>query len=220
MTSEPERAARPPTARALNREAGHHAIAADPRELHAAAAAGERSWRDFPYYALRFGERGERFTRSDSAWLAALPAESAERLCEQVAWLGRVLASRGMPQRLLELHLRVLAEELTRAVPERAAAYAKLGTAADRLADARSVHVPDELLRELGREFDAEADAAWVARLPGSGELLASAVADERQGIWRAVESLAPWFADERRFPPRWIQAVESTLRRARARAR
>jgi hypothetical protein len=220
MASESHRAPQVPTARDLNPEAGHHGIATDPRELRAADAAGERSWRRFPYYALRFGERGERFTRSDSAWLATLPTESEERVCEQAAWLGRVLASRGMPQRLLELHLRVLGEELTLAVPERAAAYAKLVTAADQLAAARSTHVPDELLRDVSREFEEAADEEWVRRLPASGEILVCAVADERQGIWRAVESLAPWFTDAARFPPRWIQAVEATLRRARDLAR
>ena len=30
------------------------------------------TYRIFPYYAWRYGERGQRFTQSDSAWLAHL----------------------------------------------------------------------------------------------------------------------------------------------------
>lgn len=57
------------SARTLNPEAGEHAISADPGEQAAAEAATRLSWREFPYYAKRYGERGWRFSLSDSGWL-------------------------------------------------------------------------------------------------------------------------------------------------------
>ncbi|HEY1011536.1 MAG TPA: biliverdin-producing heme oxygenase, partial [Herpetosiphonaceae bacterium] len=54
-----ERAPADPLA-ALNPEAGAHAIPGDLREIEAALRAGARSWADCPYYAMRYGERGER----------------------------------------------------------------------------------------------------------------------------------------------------------------
>jgi hypothetical protein len=205
------------TAAVVNPDAGAHRITADPRELEAARAAGERTWTCYPYYAWRYGERGRRFTLSDSAWIATLAQEPDGRVAEQVAWLGVVLASRGMPRRLLEVHLGALAEELTRAVPDRAAAFAKLGRAGAALADARRGHLDDAALAELSSRFDEEAGSEWSARLPRSGEILASAVADERGGIGAAVTSLEPWFAAPERFPPRFVAAVTGTLAAARA---
>jgi heme oxygenase len=90
---------------ALNPDAGTHPIPNDVREVHAALLAGERSREAWPYYEARYGERGLRFTRSDSAWLVTLLREGVEVAARQIAWLGRVLAARGMPRYLLELHL-------------------------------------------------------------------------------------------------------------------
>ncbi len=46
------------SARTINPEAGEHAIAATAAEQAAAEAATRLSWRDFPYYLKRYGERG------------------------------------------------------------------------------------------------------------------------------------------------------------------
>ncbi len=84
--------------RTLNPAAGSHAIPQDARELQAALRAGERTWRKFPYYEWRYGERGQQFTRSDSGWLVTLSSHESVVVNQQIRWLGRVLASRGMPQ--------------------------------------------------------------------------------------------------------------------------
>src|ERR671938_675891 len=61
------------TANALNADAGSHAVTADPLELAAIERAAERSWAAWPYMERWYGERGRRFTRSDSGWIAILP---------------------------------------------------------------------------------------------------------------------------------------------------
>ncbi|HET9598748.1 MAG TPA: hypothetical protein VFP65_24450 [Anaeromyxobacteraceae bacterium] len=216
MPTESSDHASPRLARELNPEAGTHAVTSDPRELAAAHAANVRSLDAFPYYELRFGERGRRFGESDGAWLAALSREPSEHVASQVAWLGQVLSARGMPRRLLEIHLAFLAEELGRAAPERAPEHARLGEAASRLAAARAAHVDDAALAGLRAAFDAAAGDPWRGRLRGMGEILGSAVADERCGLARAVTSVLGWFHEPGRFPAELVAAVDATVDRAR----
>jgi heme oxygenase len=202
--------------RVLNPEAGSHPIPDDPREIQAALRAGEHTWRTFPYYEQRYGARGEQFTRSDSAWLVTLARHEAAVVEQQIRWLAEVLASRGMPSWLLELHLGALCEELAAAVPERAEAYERLRAAAAALRAARERFVDAEALARSIAAFDARVRGEWSRRLPRTGGLLAAAVADEKNGIVQAVPSLESWMTDAARFPSDWIDAVRVTLREAR----
>ncbi len=204
---------------ALNPEAGRHAIPSDPREVQAALRAGEHSWRRFPYFAWRYGERGRRFTRSDSAWLVTLAEHEQELVDRQVLWLGALLAARGMPRWLLQAHLEALHEELARTVPERAPAYARLLQAAGMLHTLRRRRVSDETFEALAAAFDRRVGAAWASCLPEGGRLVVAAVADERDGIERALASVQDWLADPARFPAAWIDAVRWISHEARARA-
>lgn len=108
----PEPAESAPATAVINVEAGSHAVVTEPRLLVASVMAGLRCWRAYPYFEARYGDRGRRFSSSDSAWLATLVEESEIVVAGQVDWLGRVLASRGMPTQLLEVHLGLLHEEL------------------------------------------------------------------------------------------------------------
>lgn len=202
--------------RVLNPEAGTHPLPTDPRELQAALRAGEQSWRQFPYYEWRYGQRGAQFTRSDSAWLVTLSDHPSVIVEQQVLWLGRVLAARGMPQWLLERHLELLHQELVAAVPEKAAAYERLQLAALRLREMRRQHIDDDLFQSLIAEFDQQVGDEWSTRLPATGGLLAAAVADERAGIVQAVTSIESWMTEPTRFPDVWIEAVRSTISKAR----
>lgn len=56
--------------------------------------------------------------------------------------------------------------------------------------------------------------------MPGIGELLVAAVADEKAGIKNAVESIEGWMTDAARFPQTWIDAVRITIRKGRELAR
>lgn len=200
----------------INPEAGRHAVTADPREREAAIRAGDRCWARHPYFDQRYGERGRRFTRSDGAWQATLVHYEPARISQQVKWLGRVLAARGMPGVLLEEHLEILADELTAAIPTGKSAYDKLRTAAAELRTARHRHLKDDQLEALDTEFDRTADPEWSVRLPHTGRLLACAVCDEREGSPLAVKSLHSWLTDPRRFPLTWVTAVDATIAQAR----
>lgn len=200
----------------INPDAGNHPAPADPRELDAALRAAERIWRDIPYFAQRYGERGQRFGRSDSAWLASLAALEQAQVAGQVSWLAGVLAARGMPSMLLAAQLEVLVEELDSAVPEQRDAYAALRWAAAALHEARRVRIADERLDALAERFDAGADEHWRARLPRTGALLGCAVADEHTGYVGAVQSLSMWLSDAQRFSPQWVAQVQRTLHEAR----
>ncbi|MBL0264044.1 MAG: hypothetical protein IPQ05_09235 [Leptospiraceae bacterium] len=103
----------------INPEAGKHNIPEDKLEIEAAFRAGITTWEEFPYYAWRYGLRGKQYTRSDSVWLVTLCELEEEVVIEQVHWLGRVLASRGMPQWLLAVHLKNLVYELGKVHPEK-----------------------------------------------------------------------------------------------------
>jgi len=203
----------------INFEAGTHAVPDDPGELAAALRAGERSWARFPYYAARYGERGRRFTRSDSAWLATIVGHDVPVVEQRVLWLGGVLASRGMPQWLLELHLEVLHDELCAEAPARRDRYATLLAGARVLRALRERHLGPEVLAAHTNAFAARVGPEWDARLPETGGLIAAAVADEAAGIARAVTSLVPWLSEPSRFPAHWIAAVEETLTEARLQA-
>jgi heme oxygenase len=203
----------------LNSDAGTHPVTCDPRELAAALRAGERTWAEHPYYEQRYGERGRRFTRSDSAWLVTLTRSPAAVVDGEVAWLARVLAARGMPRLLLERHLLTLHAELVGAFAGEAGRYAGIGSAARHLGDARRAALSDERLAELGRDFDDLVGASLAGALPRVGELIGGAVADERCGMSGAVPSLVGWLTDGARFPARWVAAVHATVDAARSRA-
>jgi len=200
----------------INPEAGRHPIPADPREVEASVRAGDICWQRFPYFEHRYGERGRRFARSDAAWQATLCQYPPAQILQQVRWLGRILAGRGMPTVLLQVQLEILVEELTAVRPEKRASYEKLLPAASELQAARRKHFPDAQVEQMASEFDQEVGPEWSARFPHTGTLCCAAVADELNGSEGAVESLRPWLTDADRFPAVWIAAVEKTLRLAR----
>jgi heme oxygenase len=206
-------------AASINPEAGRHPVPVDVREVQAAIRAGDICWHRFPYFAARYGERGLRFARSDATWLATLHHYPPAQILQQVQWLGRVLAARGMPTLLLQVQLEILVEELAGAIPQRRADYEKLLPAAAALAAARSRFLTDTRVQELAVAFDRAVGPEWSARFAHSGSLLAAAVADECAGCEKAVDSLRAWMTDVRQFPAAWIDAVESTLAQARQQA-
>ena len=206
-------------ATSINPEAGRHPVPDDERELRAALNAADDCWARFPYLEARYGERGRRFARSDAAWLATLYAYESGQILQQVRWLGRVLAGRGMPTLILQDQLRSLAGELSAAVPEREVEYDRLTQAAEDLVQSRRRHLDDDQVEALARDFEQRAGAD-PGGLSLAGELMCCAVADELGGAEKAVESLCAWLLDPGRFSPAWIDAGEQTLREARARAR
>ena len=176
----------------VNPEAGYHKIAAEPRMLEAARIAAEASYSEFPYMRERFGERGMRFGLSDAGWLITLCDLPAAEAKKQVRWLGGLLSSRGMPQIILEHHLTILATELNEKE------YAALRRGAEDLREMRDRVFPsfDDRARDVEK------------RIRGYGRVLVSAVADERNGIDRAVSSIEEWEG-----APKLLQALAAELR-------
>jgi len=207
-----------PLASTINQAAGSHPITDDPRELEAARRAAERSVREYPYYQARYGENAVRFGHSDGAWIALLAHDSQRGADEQVQWLGRVLATRGMPRLLLERHLEILYEELAAAVPQERTRYEALLRSAEMLRALRRSVLPDDALHALAAEFDAGARGEGSAPIPRLGEILVAAAVDERLGIPEAAASVERWITLPGRFPPAWAEAARRTLEAARDR--
>lgn len=216
-------------ATALNPEAGDHLVTADPVLMRACAAAVDRTYQRYPYYRLRYGDRGRAFSASDSGWLVTVAALDQESAVREVMWLGRVLAARGMPRLLLEDHLGHLSVELDAVAGQRSDAAdtsdgfagrdlvgtlrACAGALRARREDA--IRPPDAV--PLLAAFESSAPAAERDRLPRTGQMLVAAVADERDGIANAVGSLLSWIADPARFPAAWVRAATDVVEGARA---
>ncbi len=200
-----------PEAVSLNPEAGRHPIPSDPRELAAADRAGDACWRMFPYLDRRYGERGRRFTSSDSAWLVTLAEVDQQTADQQVVWLGNVIGARGLPRIILECQLRLLHQELCESVPARHEMYARLRVASHLLHSRRTALLPDAQFDALAAQFETRTDPL-PDRVPHVGALIVSAVLDATDDVPSAAESLTGWLTDPSRFSEAWIRAVTETV--------
>ena len=184
----------------INPEAGNHPIPDDEREIQAALKASNRGWREFPYYEQRYGDRGKRFSDSDTCWLVTLTRLDPESMQKQIEWLGRVLSTRGMPLIMLEYTLKFLHEELVKAVPDKKDAYDKLIKANEMLRELRVKTMPEKEFEALSHEFDQAIGSQLAEKYVNTGKLLVSSVIDEKIGITGAVAALQEWLTDSDRF--------------------
>lgn len=193
---------------AINVEAGDHAMPQDPLEIALALRAGHAAWLAYPYLEARFGERGKRFTRSDSCWLVALASMPATAATKSLHWLRTVLAPRGIPTVILESHLHAIAAARTGELGRGSAAYQPFldGLAAERTA------------RPGWAAAIAPAEAALAAcpgqRVPSAARLVASSWLDERCGIAGALAATRGWLVDPARFSGAWIAAIDALVAR------
>jgi hypothetical protein len=202
----------------INPEAGHHPIPEDEREITAALRASDRAWAMFPYYQARYGERGKRFSDSDTCWLVTLTHLDPESLQQQMNWLARLLATRGMPSIMLEKTIQFLHEELIKKVPENKPAYDKLLKLADMLSGKRVQRISEKEFAILSREFDDMAEMQLAEQYKNTGSLIVSAVADEHSGIAGAVDAICDWLTDPGRFSEEWSAAVNRVIEKAKKR--
>ncbi|RYZ67584.1 MAG: hypothetical protein EOP08_02450 [Proteobacteria bacterium] len=188
----------------MNLEAGSHAVSVAPGHADAAAAATRRSWRSYPYYAARYGERGWRFSLSDSGWLQTLLVLPEPDALAQMRWLRGLLRARGMPSVLLESHLGFLAEELT-----------VRGTDGDPVR-----HLADDLRRERLAQIDAAQWSSRCAALPESDDpgavrnlapIFLSALIDERDAPGTAANVRA-WVGSDGRSDAGWLRQLDTWL--------
>ncbi|MBA2627543.1 MAG: biliverdin-producing heme oxygenase [Gemmatimonadales bacterium] len=191
---------------AVNPEAGRHTLPADPSEIGIALRAGVRARERFPYLERRFGERGRRFTASDSCWLLTLIPLEYATIARNIAWLRTVLASRGIPSLILENHMRELVAEVEAATPGRLAETQSFRRVVDDLSASRQAQVADATVASLAAQFGTRLIALGGTDL-GAVALLASAHADEIDvpGSYAAIES---WLADPASFGAPWCAAI------------
>jgi heme oxygenase len=197
---------------AINYEAGNHAMPQNPREIALALRAGRTAWEKYPYLEHRFGERGKRFTSSDSCWLVALTRMSVESATKNLEWLRTVLASRGIPTVILEGHLAAISQALAVESLEDAQPRGRfdpflLSRDAERraLIDAKSVS-------QLIDQFDQRLCACAGLTIDSTAHLITSAWVDERSGIRGALASVRGWFVDPDRFSDDWIANVNELV--------
>lgn len=197
---------------AINFEAGNHAMPQNPLEIVLALRAGRAAWEKYPYLEYRFGERGKRFTSSDSCWLVTLTRMSVESATKNLEWLRTVLASRGIPTVILEAHLAAISQALAVEFPEQAQQRARFDRFLVSRDSERRALVDAESASQLIDQFDQRLRACDGLRIDSTAHLITSAWIDERSGITGALASVRGWFVDPDRFSNAWIANVNELV--------
>jgi hypothetical protein len=200
-------------AAAMNFEAGDHAIPQDPVEIDLALRAGKAAWEAFPYLEQRFGERGRRFTSSDSCWLVTLThAPGQHAATKALDWLRTVLATRGIPTVVLEAHLRIIQQAIALELPEQTKMRAQFDPFLSNREAERSVYLGVAGQSALIGAFNRRLQACSGLTVASAADLIVSAWVDERCGLVGALPALHNWFSDAGRFSRDWIGEVNELL--------
>ena len=197
----------------LNPEAGNFPIPTNPLEIEAAIIAGLRCWDEFSFFEKRYGERGKRFSASDAVWLVTLHELSLELANNQVKWLAKYLANRGMPVITMEFQLRCMYEELVKFIPDNEQKYKTLLLASEQLENERTKIVSSAIFEKSNSIFTEFCVQLKVSEEPmkNTGILIASSIADVKNGFEPSLQSFKTWMTNPELFSSNWIQAVENT---------
>ena len=197
---------------AINFEAGDHAMPQTPLEIDLALRAAKVAWEKYSYLEHRYGERGRRFTDSDSCWLFTLTRAPREiAVTKALEWLRTVLASRGIPTVILESHLTAVLLAIDQEFPNQPKKIQFDHFLADRKAERRRL-VGAESGSHLVEVFDQRFRACTGFNVELAAELIASAWVDEHSGISGSLPALCNWFTDGERFSTDWIANVHELL--------
>jgi heme oxygenase len=196
----------------INFEAGDHAIPQNPLEVDLALRAGRAAWDRFPYLALRYGDRGRRFTSSDSCWLVALTRMPIKTATKSLVWLRGVLATRGIPTIILEAHLHAIVRALAEDLTEQSDLRVRYDEFLSSLEHERSAVCDVEEFPRLVETFERSFTSCDGQRVDSAAQLIASAWTDERSGFTGALASVGEWFVNVHRFSPTWISTVNELL--------
>lgn len=169
-------------------------------------------WRAFPYFEWRFGARGRAFGRSDAGFLQTLAELDFAASWQQVLWLARLLAARGMPSLLLVYQL----ESLGRIAARRARPAAeRLLALAQQLRGAHHAVLSPSVFPECERR--CQAGSTGERRRAGAGLLLAAAVSDRVLGLGEFDEALERWFCQAVPEDQAWAKACAAARAHALA---
>lgn len=178
----------------VNPEAGDVPFPTDANEIALAEQAAKLIWRACFYFEHRYAARGRRFGASDAGYLVVIASHSAPIFHDQVDWLARVLAARGMPSCLLELQLRILArcgyrQNWSGAAMAEAGALQLLDIRRKWVSEARELHIQSICVQ--ARVYPVH---RWNS---GLGLLIASAIADEAGGVAPSTAPLFGWLLEQ-----------------------
>ena len=198
---------------AINFEAGDHAMPQTPLEIDLALRAAKAAWEKYSYLEHRYGERGRRFTNSDSCWLFTLTRAPREIVVTKaLEWLRTVLASRGIPTVILEFHLMAVLLAIDPEFPKQPTKKSQFDHfLADRKAEGRRL-VGAESRSHLVDVFDQRFRACTGFKVELAAELITSAWVDEHSGISGSLSALCNWFTEVERFSTDWIANVHELL--------
>ena len=198
---------------AMNFEAGDHAIPQTPSEIDLALRAARAAWEKFPYLERRYGARGRRFTNSDSCWLVTLTrAPGQDVTTKALDWLRTVLATRGIPTVVLEVHLRTIQQAIALKFPEQIKMRAQFDLFLSNREAERRVYFGAEGQSPLIDVFNRRFQACSGLKVGSAADLVASAWMDERSGIFGSLSALHSWLTDVGRFSRDWIANVNGLL--------
>ncbi len=186
----------------LNPEAGETPSPPHPQDIALVEHSACVIWRAFPYFAWRYHERGRAFGRSDAGFLTTLTTLDEHPARQQVLWLARLLASRGMPSLLVEYQL----ESLGRAAR-------KFGRPGEARLLALAAQLRSERLGAVAAAVTSKCEqlchaaAQGVHRRRGAGALIAAAVADRALGRGEHDAALMQWFSNAEPGELAWARA-------------
>ena len=185
----------------------------NPLEIDLALRAAKVAWEKYPYLEHRYGERGRRFTDSDSCWLVTLTrAPRQVAVTKALEWLRTVLASRGIPTVILEFHLDAILRAVRVEFPEQRDMQTQFDPfLSDRNSERRRLFGADSRSRLIDM-FDQRFRVCTGFKVESTAELVASAWVDEHSGMTGSLSSLCNWFTDGERFSTDWIASVHELL--------
>ena len=194
---------------AINPEAGRHAMPRSEAEVTRALRCAQSAWLRFPYLDARYGERGRRFTRSDSCWLVALYDVEELLVVKSLSWLRKVLSSRGLPTLILETHLEMIDRNIEAEDPGRARQSTGFRTVISRFRAERDAILPPTVRGSLISQYQAQFDQCSGDDVPGAAEILVDAAIDTAIGIEQARDQVFSWMRDRERFTETWVDTVD-----------
>jgi hypothetical protein len=197
----------------INFEAGDHAMPQNPLEIDLALRAAKVAWEKYSYLEKRYGERGRRFTDSDSCWLVTLThAPSEVKVTKALEWLRTVLASRGIPTVILEFHLQAIRETVSKEIAEQPDLQIQFDHfLSDRETERRRLFGAESQSRLID-VFDQRFQACQGFKIESAAALITSAWVDERCGVSGSISALRDWLVDAKRFSTEWIANVHELL--------
>lgn len=199
-------------ATSINVEAGDHPMPQDPVEIDLALRAGKAAWEAYPYLDHRFGERGRRFTASDSCWLVAVTRMPVATATKRLNWLRKVLSSRGIPTIILKAHLEAILAALAERFPDQIDLSERYSPFLSAIADERLLLGDEAMTAAVIEQFDRRFCACPGARIPSAAELLLSAWIDDSRCGPGCLAATRNWFIDPARFSPEWIATTETLV--------